>query len=434
MKNTKPIEKFADLVYYNENLKTKGLPQYEITNLSVVEGKINITNGSDKVILDLTETMLKFMTKPEYCFVNVNKLSRVDLQLVNALLYPKYFQKILRTLVSNLMLMDIHEIEWGKSLYSYNMTKDKITLTLKLYKGKEEILYLPSCVDKIDRSVFENKKAPRKVISYSKNLEIGARAFSNSRGLEEIITPNGIKSLGMFSFNCCTSLRHIELNDNITEIPDFSFSDCCELRYIKLPNDVKVIKKYAFANTKVGENADIFSNCKKLETIEESAFDGCGFKVIKLNNCISLKSILNFAFDNNTNTKLFDISNTKIKQINLVEVAGAPCEEISYPNTFEENYADILYDLQHTSHIRQGSFLMQRSRLILNNYPKVVIKETMEDMGEDILSISKEELLAKFVVKLYEDLNEDLLEFSVNGMSINDALKISGGEISHEKH
>jgi hypothetical protein len=107
-------------------------------------------------------------------------------------------------------------------------------------------------------------------------------------------------------------------------------------------------------------------------------------------------------------------------------VARTPYEEISYPDTFEESYADILYDLKHTSNIEQGSFLVQRSRLILNNYPKVVIKETMGE--EEGLSTSKEELLAKFVVKLYEDLDDDLMEFSVNGMSIKDALKISGGE------
>ena len=40
MKNTRPIEDFSDLVYYNEKLKEQGLLQCEILNVSAVKDSI----------------------------------------------------------------------------------------------------------------------------------------------------------------------------------------------------------------------------------------------------------------------------------------------------------------------------------------------------------------------------------------------------------
>ena len=68
MKNTRPIEDFTALVYYNEKLKEQGFLQCDVVSVSTVKDKLVLSGGSKVIDLPLMQTLRNFVTEPEYCF------------------------------------------------------------------------------------------------------------------------------------------------------------------------------------------------------------------------------------------------------------------------------------------------------------------------------------------------------------------------------
>ena len=427
MKNTRPIEDFTALVYYNEKLKEQGFLQCDVVSVSTVKDKLVLSGGSKVIDLPLMQTLRNFVTEPEYCFVNLNKLARIDFSLLCALAFPGRFQEKLKSIVNSLILFGIGEIELGGGIYIFSVLADNsIELALNGCKERQEVVYMPSCANSIASGAFSEKRAPRHIISYSTSLKIGAQAFYSSRGLESISAPNGIKSLESFCFFKCRELKSIELNTNIQKIPTQAFWGCTSLSNLKLPKGLKVIESYAFADSGI---ADIdFSDCINLERIENNAFSHChNLRSVEFKNCHNLHEIHNYAFWSCIGLQNFDMSDTKIANADLDTIlAKAPIDMISFPGIYNESPLGW--------HITDITMFLEdyHSKLTVKNFPYATIKTILPDFkhGDDMEI--KRYNLALFMKTLYERCHSNLKEFIVNGMTIQEAYDIVNNAIVSE--
>ena len=419
MKNTRPIEDFSDLVYYNEKLKEQGLLQCEILNVSAVKDSIVLSNGSKKITLPLMQTLRNFVTEPEYCFINLNKLSRIDFSLLCAISFPGHFQERLKSTVNNLLLLGINEIELGGGVYDCITLDDKsINLALKGCKEKQEVLYMPSCANLIVDRAFKGKRTPRHIISYSKVLEIGEDAFLESRVLQSISTPNGIKSIGLYSFYKCRALKSIELNSDMQEIPNYAFYGCLSLTKLKLPKGLRRIWSGACRGSGI-EEID-FSSCTSLEEIGASAFADCeNLKSVEFKNCVELNTIANDAFSRCSSLKTFDMSETKIKSTILDYVlSDTQVEEICFPNGYQGTIRDGCI-----TYIKD--FLLHSRLLTIKNFPYSTIKKFLKRSFRPGSNIeTKRYNLALFITTLYRYSTRWPKICTVNGMNLEEAEEI----------
>jgi len=391
MKNTKPIGSYEDLSSYNKYLKAKKLPKYTIESVSIVNDHIILTSTNGEISLPLMQTMVEFVTEPKYCFAGISMLSRLDYSLLFSLAFPSDFQeKILKPTIKHLVLMDIEEIELGEAIYKYKPLKNRVTLSLKEYKGRQKVLYLPECVEEIAEEAFSSKKSPRKIISYSENLSIGSRAFYENTDLMTIETPHGVANIGDYSF-ACSDLKNIELKETMTKIPESAFRHC-SIQHITLPKSLKVIESFAFTYSYISEID--FSACSNLERIDSDAFSHCN------------------------HLKIFDFSNTKVESPISDFLSYSPVEKIIYPKNYGKSLSIDYTDLE--------DYLQSIStdKLSIVNYPNLLIgKRLSRFLGKDANDWDREIFLADFIMFTIKA-NQEIHDLSINGMTLKEAMKV----------
>jgi len=191
-------------------------------------------------------------------------------------------------------------------------------------------LTIPDSVTRIGYSAFENCSGltgltlPASLQTFETSSYDGCKSFYNCTGLSgTLVIPEGVTSIGSDTFYNCANLTTVKfpetlqsiessafrgcsgltgtlvLPDSLQAIGSNAFSYCSGLTSVSFPAELQTIDMRAFADctgltgdliisdgvTKIGNLA--FCNCtgltgtltlsESLETIEESAFKGCGF-------------------------------------------------------------------------------------------------------------------------------------------------------------
>lgn len=226
------------------------------------------------------------------------------------------------------------QIKEESATYQFKITKD-ITLTT-LYNSsslKPYTCYLEEEENKIHINKYKGSETknivlPSKALFENKIAEVGyirAEAFMDS-DIESIETSNSTISMGVEAFKNCVQLKSIKLGKNLVFIADKSFIGCSSLESIIVDKDNEayesknnsnaIVAKKDIINgqgrvvnkknslvlgcknttipddgsvTSIGEYA--FSDCSSLDSItlpesvtsiDEGAFQGCGFSGISM--------------------------------------------------------------------------------------------------------------------------------------------------------
>jgi len=125
--------------------------------------------------------------------------------------------------------------------------------TLVKYRGTETNVSVPSTVEVIGESAFEDKT-----------------------GVELVVVPNSVKKIEAYAFWGCDNLDTVVLGKGMTEIGDYTFAGCKGLEQMVIPSNITSIGIQAFGDC---ENMTDISIPEETVEIHESAFNGC----VKLN-------------------------------------------------------------------------------------------------------------------------------------------------------
>ena len=288
----------ASFHVYNNKLRRSGLPEARIST-SIKEDRITVKNGRRIERMSLFEFLIGFLSSPSYCLSDEdvdspNGLINFSFDILYAVLKPKSAVKLLNRLYDNMTCMGIQTVEVG------NLILDKSDRGWKLVgynSDNSEVLYLPEFINEIGYPSFFGDEYLQKLVSFSKNLKIGANAFEACISLSEVLTPYGIKELSQWSFSGCRRLHRVDLSDSLSRIPEGCFYDA-GLPKIKWPSNLREIGADAFHYNygmtklriadlphfrKIGDVAFCESNLYKItmenlpefSEIGENAFAGC---------------------------------------------------------------------------------------------------------------------------------------------------------------
>ncbi len=158
---------------------------------------------------------------------------------------------VLMVLVTLLMmLLPVSEADAQSSASDFRMEGS----TLVKYRGTEKNVSIPSTVEAIGKSAFEDNK----------NVEL-------------VVVPNSVKRIDAYAFWGCDNLDSIVLGRGLSEVSDYAFAECTGLEQITIPANVTSIGMQAFANCTNLKHVTIPA---ETTSIHESAFEGCPQVVI----------------------------------------------------------------------------------------------------------------------------------------------------------
>lgn len=118
--------------------------------------------------------------------------------------------------------------------------------TLVKYNGSSEVVTIPSTVDTIGESAFENNTNMKQVNIPSSVTEIKPYAFWGCSNLETISFGSGLKEIGDYVFANCKGIKNITIPSNIARIGIQAFADCVNMTDITIPAEVVEIHDSAF--------------------------------------------------------------------------------------------------------------------------------------------------------------------------------------------
>lgn len=118
--------------------------------------------------------------------------------------------------------------------------------TLVDYTGTSANVSIPSTVEIIGRSAFENNQVVKKVTIPDSVKTIEEYAFWGCAKLESVSLGKGLKEVSDFAFSSCDKLKQVSLSENITRIGIMAFADCTSLTEIYIPATVTDIHSTAF--------------------------------------------------------------------------------------------------------------------------------------------------------------------------------------------
>lgn len=118
--------------------------------------------------------------------------------------------------------------------------------TLVSYTGTATTVSVPSTVEKIGRSAFEENDNIKKITIPDSVTAIEEYAFWGCEGLEKVVLGEGLKEVSDFAFTACTGLKNVSIPDNIGRIGIMAFADCTSLEEIYIPVSVTDIHETAF--------------------------------------------------------------------------------------------------------------------------------------------------------------------------------------------
>lgn len=118
--------------------------------------------------------------------------------------------------------------------------------TLISYTGTKEKVSVPSTVEVIGRSAFENNTTIKQVNIPDSVKQIEAYAFWGCDNLEQVSLGEGLYEVGDFAFTNCPRLKTVSFPENISRIGIMAFADCVSLRNIQIPYTVYSVDDTAF--------------------------------------------------------------------------------------------------------------------------------------------------------------------------------------------
>ncbi|MBQ8996171.1 MAG: leucine-rich repeat protein [Oscillospiraceae bacterium] len=192
--------------------------------------------------------------------------------------------------------------------------------------------------------------------------EIQYNTFKECTSLTSAVFPSGLKTLNGSTFEGCSSLKTVDMSETqLTVIQDKTFMGCRELESVKLPSTLQEIRSYAFSNCEKLKDIDFtsltelktirksaFSYCRsfrsidlsntQVETIEETAFNGCydynlkeGVTEVKFPS--TLKTIGKEAFYYCPYLETADLSQTQVTQIGASAFSSTLLKDVTLPET-----------------------------------------------------------------------------------------------------
>ena len=120
--------------------------------------------------------------------------------------------------------------------------------TLVSYTGTATTVSVPTNVETIGRSAFEENDKLRKITISDNVTEIEEYAFWGCDNLETVILGKGLHEVADFAFTNCSNLKKVSIPDNIGRIGIMAFADCTGLEEIYIPLSVTDIHDTAFDN------------------------------------------------------------------------------------------------------------------------------------------------------------------------------------------
>ena len=218
------------------------------------------------------------------------------------------------------------------------------------YKGNEETVELPSCINAIGPVAFKENNSVKKIVISNQIKSIASSAFCNCSHLNEIVVakdnttyrsigsnlysadgktllfyapaqknksfelPASVNNIGNSAFFHCKNLTKITLPKGLISIGSSAFSDCSSLAKINIPSSVKNIGDYAFNGCKALTSLILPENISEIST---RTFQYCtALTQITLPN--SIKYIGSYAFNNCNSLRKIVYSGTQ-RQFNSVE-------------------------------------------------------------------------------------------------------------------
>lgn len=141
-----------------------------------------------------------------------------------------------------IMQIPISEADAASSASDFQMDGT----TLVSYTGSKSNVSVPSTVEVIGRSAFENNTAITQVNIPDSVKQIEPYAFWGCNNLEQVKLGEGLYEVGDYAFTNCPRLRTVSFPDNISRIGIMAFADCVSLRNIRIPYTVYSVEDTAF--------------------------------------------------------------------------------------------------------------------------------------------------------------------------------------------
>lgn len=147
-------------------------------------------------------------------------------------------------IITAVLIMQIPVSEADASSSASDFRMDGTTLIS--YTGTESSVSVPSTVEVIGRSAFENNTTVTQVSIPDSVKEIEPYAFWGCDSLEQVSLGGGLYEVGDFAFANCPRLKSVYFPDNIHRIGIMAFADCVSLKNIRIPYTVYSVDDTAF--------------------------------------------------------------------------------------------------------------------------------------------------------------------------------------------
>ncbi|MDE7224891.1 MAG: leucine-rich repeat domain-containing protein, partial [Acetatifactor sp.] len=157
-----------------------------------------------------------------------------------------------------IMQIPISEADAASSASDFQMDGT----TLISYTGNKSSVSVPSTVETIGRSAFENNTTITQVNIPDSVKQIEPYAFWGCNNLEQVKLGEGLYEVGDYAFTNCPRLKTVSFPANIGRIGIMAFADCVSLRNIRIPYTVYSVEDTAF------------DGCYRLEIEYDSGTEG----------------------------------------------------------------------------------------------------------------------------------------------------------------
>ena len=148
--------------------------------------------------------------------------------------------------ITLLAIVLIPKSEAGAAVPSDNFKMEGSTLVA--YIGMDKNVTIPSTVETIGRSAFENNTF-----------------------VESVVVPESVETIEPYAFWGCSKLKSVTLGNGLYEVGDFTFTDCRLLESVSLADSIRRIGIMAFADCPSLQNIQLSSY---INDIHETDFDG----------------------------------------------------------------------------------------------------------------------------------------------------------------
>ena len=157
---------------------------------------------------------------------------------------------------------------------------------------KQTSLEIPEQTESLMGLVIADSAAEKVTFASDRDIDLES-AFAEAPQLKEVQLPKHLSRITSMAFSGCTGLKSITVPADVTKIEEYAFDGCSSLKEIKFDGDsCETIEEYAFDMCGFEEIA----LPEGLRTIEDKAFFDCE-ELVKITFPGTLESIGSFAFN-----------------------------------------------------------------------------------------------------------------------------------------